>query len=186
MDDYVSKPVRIDELVTSLLQVPPPPHTVPAARPQPSTADSAPGDDADQEPLTIEAADRRKPPPHPRQQDADELLTAVRETIGNQADDLLPELSELFQEEGPQLLHALHKAIGDEDHRQLAAAAHTLKSSSASLGSRDLPSLCQHLETLGRSGTTNGADRYTTTLDQGYARFTAILNLACATLTGHA
>ena len=27
-----------------------------------------------------------------------------------------------------------------------------------------------------------GADRYSTTLDQGYARFTAILDLACASL----
>ena len=77
----------------------------------------------------------------------------------------------------------MHQAISEADHQQLAAAAHTLKSSSASLGSRDLPNLCQRLETLGRSGTTTGADQYTAALDQGYARFTAILDLACATLT---
>jgi PAS domain S-box-containing protein len=146
MNDYVSKPIRINELVTALLRVP------------------------------------RSRPTAPSQHDADELLTALRETIGSQAENLLPELSDLFQNEAPQLLHAIHTAIDQADHQQLAAAAHTLKSSSASLGSRDLPNLCQHLETLARTGTTTGADQYTTTLDQSYTRFTAILDLACATL----
>jgi CheY-like chemotaxis protein len=159
MNDYVSKPVRVDELVTALLQVP-------ASRPAVPVANLPPDETA----------------PRPRQQDADELLVAVRETIGDQADNLLPELNGLFQAEGPRLLQAMHRAIDEADHQQLAAAAHTLKSSAASLGGRDLPDLCQQLETLGRSGTTTGADRYTTPLDQGYARFTAILNLACATL----
>jgi CheY-like chemotaxis protein len=158
MDDFVSKPVRIDELVTALLQSPASPR-VSAASVSPSPASR-----------TL------------RQQDADELLVAVRETIGGQADNLLPELSELFQAEGSQLLHAMHKAIDEADHQQLAAAAHTLKSSSASLGSQDLPDPCQQLETLGRSGTTTGADRYIGTIDEGYARFAAILDLACATL----
>ena len=157
MDGYVSKPIRIDELVAALLQVP-----------------AITADRARAEPIPATPA---------RQQDADELLIAMRETIGNQADDLLPELSELFQEEAPRLLHAMHTAIDATDHQQLAAAAHTLKSSAASLGSRDLPNLCQHLETLGRSGTTTGADQYADTLDRGYARFTAILDLACASLT---
>ena len=147
MDDYVSKPIRIDELVTALLRVP-------------------------RSPLTV-----------PSQQDADELLDALRETIGSQADNLLPELSDLFQAEAPRLLHTMHQAISEADHQQLAAAAHTLKSSAASLGSRDLPNLCERLETLGRSGTTTGADQYTAALDQGYARFTATLDLACAILT---
>ena len=152
MNDYVSKPVRVDELVTALLGVPTSPQ-------RPSASVDA------------------------RQQDVDDLITAVRETIGDQADDLLPELSELFQAEGPRLLDAMHTAIDQADHQQLAAAAHTLKSSSASLGSRELPDLCQQLEVLGRSGTTSGAARYSTSLDQGYAHFTAILDLACATLT---
>jgi PAS domain S-box-containing protein len=181
MNDYVSKPVRVDELVTALLQVP----ASPAASFSPSPATGAPARDAGQEQLTSKSAGPRETTPRARQFDADELLAAVRETIGDQADHLLPELSELFQEEGPRLLQSVHQAINETDHQQLAAAAHTLKSSSASLGSRGLPTLCQHLETLGRSGTTTGADKYTTSLDQEYARFTAILNLACATLPTH-
>ena len=121
------------------------------------------------------------------EQDAETLLSELRETIGEQADSLLPELSGLFQTEGPQLLDAIHTAIDRADHQQLAASAHTLKSSSASLGSQDLPKLCEQLEILGRSGTTIGAAEQITSLDEGYARFTAILDLTCATLrpTGH-
>jgi CheY-like chemotaxis protein len=149
MNDYVSKPVRIDELVTALLQVPTSRQTVPTASLNPSPT-RAPARDAGQEQLTSKSPDPYETTPRVRQQDADELLTALRETIGNQADNLLPELSELFQEEAPRLLDAVHTAIHQADHQQLAAAAHTLKSNSASLGSRDLPNLCQHLETLGQ------------------------------------
>jgi PAS domain S-box-containing protein len=164
MDDYVSKPVRINELVTALLRVSAAPQAVSAAGLDPSPMPSAPAG----------------------QQDADELLAALRETIGDQADTLLSELNELFQAEAPRLLDAIHTAIREADHQQLAAAAHTLKSSSASLGSQDLPDLCQQLETLGRSGTTTGASHYTTALDQSYARFTAVLDLACAAVSTHA
>ena len=164
MDDYVSKPVRINELVTALLRVSASPQTAPATGLEPSPAPSA-------------LAQR---------QDADELLAGLRETIGDQADTLLPELNRLFQAEAPRLLDAIQTAIRDADHQQLAAAAHTLKSSAASLGSRDVPDLCQQLEALGRSGTTAGASQYTTTLDQSYARFTAILNLACGAVGTHA
>jgi CheY-like chemotaxis protein len=182
MDDYVSKPVRVQELVTALLRVP---------------ASSTAADVGDLEqsfaPTQQNGLSRTaNTPPDPNQstrpaaQDAEALLTALRETIGDQADGLLPELSNLFQDEGPLLLASIRKAIDDGDHQQLAAAAHTLKSSSASLGSQDLPSLCEKLETLGRSGTTIGAAEHIALLDKNYARFAAILNLTCTTLaTSH-
>jgi PAS domain S-box-containing protein len=176
MDDYVSKPVRPKELVTALLNVP-------------STSDRAAAADLDQSPATApeqhdlkrsaSSSPERNATQHPvGEQDADDLLVALRETIGDQADNLLPELSALFQEEGPRLLAAIREAINDADHHQLAAAAHTLKSSSASLGSRNLPKVCEQLETLGRTGTTSGAAEHIACLDDDYARFTAVLDLA--------
>jgi PAS domain S-box-containing protein len=147
MDDYVSKPVRVEELVTALLLVP------------------AASDGADTGDLYGSSA----------------TTAAASQQHGlKQADNLLPELSELFQEEGPRLLCAIREAINDADHQQLAAAAHTLKSSSASLGSQDLPKVCEQLEALGRTGTTTGAADKITSLHEGYARFTAVLDLACA------
>jgi PAS domain S-box-containing protein len=173
MDDYVSKPVRVEDLVAALLLVP-----ASSAAPT-STAASAQHNGLIRS--TSLPPDRDAPPRPVGHHDAEALLTALRETVGDQADILLPELSELFQEEGPRLLAAIREAINDADHQQLAAAAHTLKSSSASLGSRELPKVCEQLETLGRSGTTTGAADQIASLDAGYARFTAVLDLACAT-----
>jgi HPt (histidine-containing phosphotransfer) domain-containing protein len=110
------------------------------------------------------------------------MLTALRGTVGDQAEQLLPELSELFREGGARLLGAIREAIDDADHQRLAAAAHTLKSSSANLGSEVLPRVCDQLEALGRTGTTAGAAGQFVSLQQGYVRFTAVLDLACARL----
>jgi PAS domain S-box-containing protein len=171
MNDYVSKPVRMPHLVTALLRVPSPDDAAAAAdlaRPSGQQPAMSPDRDAAVRPAT--------------HHDAEQLLTALRLTVGDQADELLPELSGLFQDEGPLLLNAIRKAIADTDHQQLAAAAHTLKSSSASLGSQELPGLCHELEALGRSGTVAGGASQIIPLNEGYARFTAILDLACATL----
>jgi PAS domain S-box-containing protein len=115
-------------------------------------------------------------------QDAQALFTALRVIVGDQAELLLPELSELFQDEGPRLLDAIRHAIINEEPQQLAAAAHTLKSSAASLGSEDLPRICEQLEVLGRSGTTVKAAEQVAPLQASYAHFAAVLDLTCATL----
>jgi PAS domain S-box-containing protein len=183
MDDYVSKPVRVEELVTALLLSPPSSDQAAAANHNGSSAShtGSPASSPElesQDPSTSVPPERNATFSPVGPQDAEDLLTALRETIGDQADELLPELSELFQEEGPRLLGAIREAVNDADHQRLAAAAHTLKSSSASLGSQDLPKVCEQLETLGRAGTTTGAAEQFACLDEGYARFTAILDLA--------
>ena len=179
MNDYVSKPVRMQELVAALLLVPASSDGAPSASVR--TAGAAPRHDV--KPATSVSLGRTAITDAANEEDAEALLSELRDTIGEQADSLLPELSGLFQTEGPQLLDAIHHAIDHADHQQLAASAHTLKSSSASLGSQDLPHLCERLEILGRTGTTIGAAEQITSLDEGYARFTAILDLTCATLS---
>ena len=176
MDDYVSKPVRVEELVTALLLSPASSDDAAAANHNGSPTSTP--EPQSQKPVPSVPPERNATTRPVGHQDAEDLLTALRETVGDQADELLPELSELFQEEGPRLLCAIREAVNDADHQRLAAAAHTLKSSSASLGSRDLPKVCEQLETLGRTGTTTGAAEHFACLDEDYARFTAILDLA--------
>jgi CheY-like chemotaxis protein len=175
MDDYVSKPVRVQELIAALLRVPVASHA--ACPVDPSST------------VEVTNAQRANPPTMARgtarvigSQDADAALTALRGILGDQADLLLPELSELFQDEGPRLLDGIRDAIHNSEPQRLAAGAHTLKSSSASLGSEELPKICGHLEALGRSGTTIGAAAQLASLEMGYADFAAVLDLACASL----
>jgi CheY-like chemotaxis protein/HPt (histidine-containing phosphotransfer) domain-containing protein len=162
MDDYVSKPVRVAELVAALQRVPA--AQIPAAAvAAPHDADTAPS-------LEVSLQDAMTP------------LTSLRATVGGQAEQLLPELSELFHDEAPRLLDAIRTAIAHDDAPRLAAAAHTLKSSSASLGSERLPPICAQLEALGRGGTTDRAIDQLPSLDASFAHFSAVLDRACATL----
>ncbi|NEQ62974.1 MAG: Hpt domain-containing protein, partial [Moorea sp. SIO4A1] len=55
------------------------------------------------------------------------------------------------------LVKNMAQAIIEEDPKAMEIAAHTLKSSSATLGGINLSKLCQDLESLGRSKTITGA-----------------------------
>jgi two-component system sensor histidine kinase/response regulator len=59
-----------------------------------------------------------------------------------------------YLSEAPALLNTLQQAVASDDPLAMQGAAHSLKSSSAVLGARKLATLCQALETLGRSRTT--------------------------------
>jgi two-component system sensor histidine kinase/response regulator len=178
MDDYVSKPVRVAELIAALRRAPATSHPTAPIAFTPAAHATPQGTGR----LLAAGQPSTGRPPGPT--DADALLVAVRGIVGDQAELLLPELSDLFQDEGPRLLDAIRHAIANEEPRQLAAAAHTLKSSAASLGSADLPPICEQLETIGRSGTTGYAVNQLAVLEATYIHFVATLNLACLTLTG--
>ncbi len=59
-------------------------------------------------------------------------------------------LVNVYLQSGPKMLHELHQAAENKDTKKLWQTAHTLKSSSASLGALRLSSLCHELEILGR------------------------------------
>jgi CheY-like chemotaxis protein/HPt (histidine-containing phosphotransfer) domain-containing protein len=119
MDDYISKPVRIDDLVQALERCAPP------AAPEPI----APAD-----PLIDWDALARL------QADLDDDGTIVREVI------------EMFLADAPQLLDKMHQAITDAAAHDLRHAAHTLKSTSASIGALALSACCRTIEELARDG----------------------------------
>jgi len=57
-----------------------------------------------------------------------------------------------YLDDSPNLMQVLKQAISQQDSRQLAEAAHSLKSMSAGLGAKSLAQLCQSLETMGKMG----------------------------------
>jgi PAS domain S-box-containing protein len=166
MDDYVAKPIRLDELVAALLRAPSEAPRPPGVRPRREDGSSG-GEPAGVPPI--------------RTAEVDALLGRLRASFGDEARDLLPELSGLFQEEGPALLTGMRAAIAAGDAPRLASAAHTLKGSSASLGAEELAGDCRELEALGRTGTTEGAGAWLEAVERDYTRFAALLDCACVT-----
>jgi CheY-like chemotaxis protein len=128
MDDYVAKPIRVEELVAAL------------GRCQPRGSADARRDAAPNVGVTTASAagviDRA----------VIERLTA---TMGRA---FAAELIDTFIDDARQLVAALRKALTATDRDAFRRAAHSLKSTSESLGAFGLATLARELETVGQTG----------------------------------
>jgi signal transduction histidine kinase/DNA-binding response OmpR family regulator/HPt (histidine-containing phosphotransfer) domain-containing protein len=147
MDDYVSKPIRIEELIEAL------------SKSQPLEAGEQAIDprDGDRMATTTE--------PEMGNRGADEIATGMpdlsvldRGALQDLLDVLggefayLVELIDSFLEDGPQLLSELRDHVAEGDADGIARIAHSLKSNGADFGAMAFSSLCKKLELKGRAG----------------------------------
>jgi two-component system, sensor histidine kinase and response regulator len=130
MDDYVSKPVKPEELGAVLER------WIPQADEKTSgpeeAADTSVGVGVD----TTDLLDKS-------------VLTGLRE-IGDQ--ELLADLTTLFLEDAPAQLETLREAIEGGDAPSVEQVAHTLKGSCGNMGAMRMATICTELEEAGRSG----------------------------------
>jgi signal transduction histidine kinase/CheY-like chemotaxis protein/HPt (histidine-containing phosphotransfer) domain-containing protein len=126
MDDYVVKPVRLDELARALSRCRP-------LAPE-RMVERASGGDAT---TTREALDRR-------------VLDHLREDLGDT--EALREVISTFLVRGPSMLIALREAAARGDVVAVSAGAHAMKGTSATLGALALSEQCAELERLARAG----------------------------------
>ena len=137
MDDYVSKPIRVEELVAAL-------ERTTAREPE------APGRSAPRAP--VEAS---PPAAAPEAVALDRTaFERLRATVGA---GFLDELVTTFVEDSQQLVTAMRHALGGIDAAALRRAAHSLKSNAAGFGATTLSSLARDVETLARSGSLEAA-----------------------------
>jgi PAS domain S-box-containing protein len=136
MDDYVAKPIRVEELVAALERCR---HRSDAAARSAPTAQigttappSAPG------PASIDPA-------------AIERLTV---TMGGT---FIAELIDTFGEDTRELIATLRRALAGADLEAFRRAAHSLKSTSETLGATGLAGMARELEGMARAGTVDGA-----------------------------
>ncbi len=131
MDDYLSKPVKPEELDAVLERwVPKPDGGEEASAPEEATdGNAAPGGATD--PLD------------------QSVLAGLRELGGP---DLLEELRELFVEGVPPQLEALREAIRSGDAPSAQRVAHALKGSCGNIGALRMFTICAELEDVGHSG----------------------------------
>ncbi|MFB2919566.1 response regulator [Aerosakkonema funiforme] len=148
MDDYISKPVRLEELLLALER----------CQQHNSTCGifdrASEFKDNYQQTIPSAARPNDRKTQIPRPQSIDPLaLQAIRDMAGKEAaGELLEEVIDCFLEDVPQLLQAIQTAVEIGDWRTLIRAAHTLKSTSATLGAATLAELSRQLEALGQNG----------------------------------
>lgn len=146
MNDYITKPIQIQELAQAL------------SRYQPQAANRH----ATQLSGSASAVNNDSGTPAPIEQTFDSALSpAIDETVLQSFKNMLmvvdpaaiAQLLECYLTETPAIVTKVVNALANHDSEALRKAAHQLKSSSASVGAMTLAHLCRELEMLGKNKT---------------------------------
>jgi HPt (histidine-containing phosphotransfer) domain-containing protein len=130
MDDYLMKPVRIEELVASIKATPRRPEAdVPVSVAVPVTSDGP--------------VDER-------------VVHRLRESMGGE-DAFVSELIGQFLTDAPALVETAWAALERGDASEVHRAVHTLKSNAATFGAHRLAEMCGELEVTSKDGVPDGA-----------------------------
>jgi two-component system, sensor histidine kinase and response regulator len=156
MDDYVSKPVKAEELDAVLER------WLLQDEEKVGQDTSAPGTGNG----TAAAPDGSIDP---------SVLKSLRELQEEGEPDVLKELIELFLEDVPPQLEVLQEAEEREDAQSVERTAHTLKGSSSNLGAVRMAAICAELEEIGRSGDLATAPALISGLEAELGRVRAVL-----------
>jgi PAS domain S-box-containing protein len=144
MDDYLTKPIKPDDLAAALNRL------FADAQPAAPAGASAPG-----EPAVGAGFD---------------FSAALSYVGGDRA--LLDELLVIFAEDAPVRMDAIRKAIAGSDAQELMREAHTLKGALKVLGAAAAAGLALELETLGREGDMSRARNAGAALQRAMDRLT--------------
>jgi len=166
MDDYISKPIRLEKLIHSLSQ----------CQPQVGKCQSM-----NATPFPSIPSTKRDRPDAPHSLSSDLLdkktLQALRKMAGPKATEVVPQIINNYLEEAPQLLQAIHAAAVASDPVALREAAHSLRGASANLGAISLCQLCQALEATANAGSTIGALTKVSQVETEYETVKAALQM---------
>ncbi len=148
MDDYLSKPVRPEELERILerwIQ-------------RPDAEDLLEDLDGEAARITAEGSLDLG------------VLASLRELQEEGEPDILAELVEMFLEDAPRRLASLREAIQRGDAGEVERTAHTLKGSCGNMGARRMHELAADLQAIGASGDLSGAAERLDLLEEEFGR----------------
>ena len=145
-DDYLSKPFRQSQLYALLSQ-----HLGQTLQLERETAED-PAMNSSTHPVPAAAAPAEGAGLDPQ------ALQRLRELDPNGANRLLERVFQAFEASTGRLLPQLEEAVAAADLAGVRHVAHTLKSSSASIGALKLSALCADIEGMIRSSVTDGLD----------------------------
>jgi signal transduction histidine kinase/CheY-like chemotaxis protein/HPt (histidine-containing phosphotransfer) domain-containing protein len=169
MDDYVSKPIRVQALVNALRKAANVPALPPAALAREEAVSAV--DVATSAVLEMAAPAPVSPALVVAEGDAIDMdaLARLQEMVGGEPV-YLHELIDSFLEDAPQLLADLRRGIDTGDTRSVRVAAHTLKSNAADLGAVRLHDFNRALEDRAKTGVLDGATGLVVEIEQEFVR----------------
>ncbi|WP_373535256.1 response regulator [Microcoleus sp.] len=152
MDDYITKPVRREELAIAL------------GKCQPLQRDELDAVAELKNPQITEqvdsvAAGHSMVQPAANSPINFHVLQSLRELDDDEDPDFLGELIKIYLLDAPQQLETIKEAIFLGDADSLKLASHTLKSSSANLGAVSFSEVCKELEYMGRMAVESGGEQ---------------------------
>jgi CheY-like chemotaxis protein/HPt (histidine-containing phosphotransfer) domain-containing protein len=157
MDDYISKPIRVEVLIQALERG--------------SAEVHLPRVDKDTDQAQGGPETKVTQPQHYLDPTA---LDNLRITTGGDPV-FLAELINTFLEDAPDLLDNLRQALSKEDAAGVRLAAHSLKSNGADFGATTFSTLCQQLEMLGKSGQLTGIETLLSRINEEFEKVKAAL-----------
>jgi signal transduction histidine kinase/DNA-binding response OmpR family regulator/HPt (histidine-containing phosphotransfer) domain-containing protein len=147
MDDYLTKPFRREDLLETLRR------WLPVATGEPEQGKEPGEDEAGEEAGADSSAAPREPSLLDRR-----ALDAIRKLSPERGATILARVIDSYLMTAPDQLEGLGRAVAERDAKALQTQAHSLKSSSANVGARELAELARELEALGRSGEASNAE----------------------------
>jgi two-component system sensor histidine kinase/response regulator len=173
MDDYLSKPFTITHIQSVLdrwLFV----------RPAENREERGEQATPSMERYVETAKDTNRPEePPPIDRNALDLIASLQPPG---LENILRKVISLYLDSSPALTKSVREAVEGADFDALHRAAHTLKSSSASLGALAFSGICKDLEMMGRDKTLEGAKDRLSALEHEYERVREALERHCASL----
>jgi len=142
MNDYISKPIQVAELIAALNRVQPRQLGILGIAEQSLTASTNAQIPSAIDPALMASMDVVDPT----------MLAEVAELMAEDGNDAVNELIRLFLENSPLLLQKLRTATNQGDAHAVYLAAHTLRSPAAQMGAYRLAKLCHELETISETG----------------------------------
>ncbi len=136
MDDYISKPIQVKGLIATLKKY----------------AEVTLGESPETEADAVEEAPRSDTPPSESETLDRATLHRLKESLGRRGSSKIQLLIDSFYESGERLLEEMRTALKEQRSRDLERAAHSLKSTSATMGAMALSHLARTLEAQVRDG----------------------------------
>ncbi len=159
MNDYITKPVLFDDLKSALWRC-----YISIAGSQPSVNQHVTIKDATTSRQAEESFSGEKSIGKAELISADnsslrrEIINALHELVGGYEDPIINDLIKTYMNSSTALISDLQTAVVNQNPTQLEHSAHSLKSSSASLGATVISDLCRELEQQGYAGDMTDAE----------------------------